>query len=279
MARRGPSVADCRRALWLLGVVPPVDHAGVLKAWRARVAQAHPDRHLGDAKREQAAATLTRALNDARETLDLWFDEERDWPPSGGGPQTVRFDEHEPWPEREAPAESAPVDPLTGLRAGDRVRLWPFDGEVLTVAGTEFDRRDRSTWVTLLEHPTEVKSDRVRLAAFSCPTCGACAGPAMDDPAVRPCPDCLIDLRRLERSPAEAPRIRRAIEARATAGESQAEAIGDGRFADRARERRRWARRLSLAERDDLQAALLGAFGSAWERWGETRGDDARGQM
>ena len=240
-----------------------------MRAWRDRVGQAHPDRHLGNQAREQAAATLTRGLNDARETLDWWIDEERDWPPGRSGPRTVRFDEAEQWPEPTPKPEAAPVCVVTGLRMGDHVRLWPFDGDVLTVLGTETDLRDRSTWVRLLDHPEVVKADRVRLSAFSCPTCGACAGPVIATSALRPCPLCLLDLRLLERSAAEAPRIRRAIEARAQAGEAEAEAIGDGRYADRARERRRWARRLILAEPDDLHAALLGAFSRAWERWGE----------
>ncbi|MFM7551246.1 MAG: hypothetical protein ACKO7Q_00130, partial [Actinomycetota bacterium] len=81
--RRTPTTTDCRRALWLLGAQPPLDHAGVLKAWRGRVAQAHPDRHVGDERREQAAATLTRALNEARETLDWWIDQDLDWPSPG----------------------------------------------------------------------------------------------------------------------------------------------------------------------------------------------------
>ena len=241
--RRTPTSADCRRALWLLGVAPPLDHDGVLRAWRGRVAQAHPDRHVGDERREQAAATLTRALNEARETLDWWIEQDLDWPSARGGVREVRFDEPEPWPERAPAEEVAPVCSVTGLRRGDRVRLRPYDGDVLVVEGTEVDQRDRSVWVRLVDQPQPVRSDRVRLAAFSCPACGACAGPAVDEPTIRPCPDCLIDLRRLEQRPDEAARIRRAIEARARAGESLAESIGDGRLADRARERRRWARR------------------------------------
>jgi len=62
-------VAECRRALWLLGVVAPVDHAGVLKAWRKRVAQTHPDRHVGDEAREQAAATFRKKLGVVRVAL------------------------------------------------------------------------------------------------------------------------------------------------------------------------------------------------------------------
>ena len=268
--RQSHTVAECRRALWLLGLEPPVDSKAVLLAWRGRVAQTHPDRHVGDADRERAAETLTRALNDAREVLDAWIAEERDWPPAGRGARTVRFDEPEPWPEREEEPPVAAVDPLTGLRAGDRVRAWPYDGDLLTVVDTEMDLRERVSWVRVAEQDAALRSDKVRLAAFSCPTCGACAGPRIDDAEVRPCPDCLVDLRRLERSAADAPRIRRAIEARAKAGEAEAEAIGDGRFADRARERRRWARRLVTAGPDDLHAALLGAFAGAWERWGET---------
>ena len=158
--RRTPTVADCRRALWLLGAQPPLDHAGVLKAWRARVAQSHPDRHVGDERREQAAATLTRALNEARETLDWWIDEDLDWPaPGAGGVREVRFDEPEPWPEREPAEAVAPVCPLTGLRRGDQVRLRPYDGDLLVVEGTEVDQRDRSVWVRLVDHPA-ARADR-----------------------------------------------------------------------------------------------------------------------
>ena len=173
MGRR-PSytVAECRRALWLLGVEPPLDEQGVLAAWRRRVAQTHPDRHLGDAAREEAAATLTRALNEAREVLDWWIAEDHDWPAAGS--RTVRFDEPEPWPERDPEPTIAPVDPITGLRAGDRVRVWPFDGELLTVVDTEMDLRDRTSWVRVAGRERAVGSDRIRLAAFSCPTCGAC---------------------------------------------------------------------------------------------------------
>lgn len=233
--------------------------------------QTHPDLHTADATRAEAASVLTRALNDARDTLDWWIESGLDWPDSAGparGPTTVHFDEPEPWPEREEEAVVAGVCPVTGLRAGDRVRLWPFDGDPLTVAGTETDRRDNSTWVRLDERDAAVRADRVRLAGFSCPVCGTCAGPYLEHPTIRPCPACLVDLRRLERAPRDAPRIRKAIEARARAGEREAAGIGDPRMADRAHERHRWARRLLTAGPEDLEAALLGAFGRAWERWG-----------
>jgi hypothetical protein len=84
---------------------------------------------------------------------------------------------------------------------------------------------------------------------------------------VRPCPDCLVDLRRLERHAAEAGRVRSAIEARAQAGIATADGIGDERMSERARERRGWARRLRAAEPDDLHAALISAFTNAFDRW------------
>ncbi|CAA9534128.1 MAG: hypothetical protein AVDCRST_MAG79-1193 [uncultured Thermoleophilia bacterium] len=264
-----PGPRDCARALWLLGLTAPVTREEVTAAWRARVSRTHPDLHASSAAKSDAAAVLTRALNDARATLNRWIEDRRDWPDVRPRATTVRFDEAdpEPWPERAPSAEPAVVDRRTGLRAGDRVRLWPYDGDVEQVQGTELDGPEGPTWVLFADRAA-VRSERVRLAAYSCPVCGVCAGPAVDDPAVRPCPDCLVDLRRLDDRPAEAPRIRRAIEARAEAGVSIARELDDGRLIDRATERRRWARRLRDAGPEDLHAALLAAFGRAWERWG-----------
>jgi len=265
--RRDPTTRDCNRALWLLGLEPPVTSAEVTAAYRERVARTHPDRHAGTAAKEAAAATLTRALNDARATLETWIASENDWPGRAGA-TAVRFgEEPEPWPERAPAEEAAAVCRRTGLRAGDLVRIWPYDDEPVTVTGTDVDGPDEPVWVRL-DDRSGVRADRVRLAAYQCPVCGDCAGPAVDAPNVRPCPPCLVDLRRLEQSAADAPRIRRAIEARATAGLATADAIGDDRLVDRARERRRWARRLVEAGPDDLHAALLAAFGRAFERWG-----------
>ncbi|MGZ4430995.1 MAG: hypothetical protein ACXVYV_05040, partial [Gaiellales bacterium] len=118
-----------------------------------------------------------------------------------------------------------------------------------------------------LDDGIAARADRVRLAAFACPVCGFCAGPRVEHPTQRPCPDCLVDLRLLERRPAEARRVRSAIEARAEAGRVTATGLGDGRLAGRAADRRRWARRLHDAGQDDLHAALLSAFSTAFERW------------
>ena len=267
MPRTGaPTPRDCVRALWLLGLVGPVSREEVTSAWRGRVARTHPDRFATSAAKVEAAEVLTRALNDARTTLVAWIDSGREWP-QPGGPREVRFDEPEPWPERREPTGPAPVCRHTGLRAGDHVRLWPYDGELLEVTGTEVDGPEQPVWVLLRDAPAG-RAELVRLAAFSCPVCGLCAGPDVEDATIRPCPDCLVDLRRLEQRAGEGVRIRRAIEARAEAGIAVAQTLHDGRLLDRARERRRWARRLRDVGPDDLHAALLGAFGRAWERWG-----------
>ncbi len=271
MSRR-PSASACARALWLLGLTPPVDARELNAAWRARVTRTHPDLHAATERKAAAAATLTRALNEAKETVADWIEQDLPWPDAAGGPQVVRLDSGppEPWPERPAPPQVARLCTRTGLRAGDLVRIWPYAGDELeTVRGTETDGDDAPVWV-LLASGGAARSDRVRLAAYGCPVCGLCAGPAVDLPVVRPCPDCLVDLRRLEGRPAEADRIRRAIEARSEAGLAEATALGDGVFLDRARERRRWARRLREAGSEDLHAALLAAFGRAFERWHAT---------
>jgi hypothetical protein len=46
-----------------------------------------------------------------------------------------------------------------------------------------------------------------------------------------------------------------------------ADGLGDDRMAERARERRGWARRLRSAPPDDLHAALISAFTNAFDRW------------
>jgi hypothetical protein len=268
MPRRRTSERDCARALWLLSLTPPVTPEQLTSAYRARISQAHPDRHTGSRTRSEAANTLTRALNDARAVVAEWIGSGREWPspPSAVRNRTGR-------PERPQPASpaaraaQAPVCPRTGLRAGDLVRIWPYEGDAHTVAGTIVGpSRYSPAWVVLADGG-EVPADRVRLAAFACPVCGICAGPVVEHPVVRPCPECLVDLRRLERRASEAARVRRAIEARAQAGMAAAGGLGDTHLAERARDRRGWARRLRSAGPDDLHAALLSAFTNAFDRW------------
>jgi hypothetical protein len=272
MPTRSRSGHACARALWLLGLTPPVTEDELTAAWRARITKAHPDRHAGSAERTDAANVMTRALNDARAVVAEWIASGRDWPDGRGRRVVSLADEPEPWPEREPEPAPAPVCRHTGLRRGDRVRLWPYDGPLERVTGTERDVRGGQVWV-LLAGAGAARAERVRLAAYGCPVCGLCEGPAdrrEEAVVVRPCPQCLVDLRRLERRPAEASRVRSAIEARATAGRVRAEALGDPGLVDRAEDRRRWARRLRRAADEDLHAALLSAFGRAFERWAES---------
>jgi hypothetical protein len=161
---------------------------------------------------------------------------------------------------------SAAVCRRTGLRAGDRVRVWPYDGEPVAVRGTELEAGAGVVWVLLAEGAA-APADRVRLAAYGCPVCGACDGPVDGDVVTRPCSECLRDLRLLEQRPSEAGRIRSAIEARSEAGRAMARALDSEWLWHRATERGRWARRLRPAGPDDLHAALLGAFTRAFERW------------
>ncbi len=260
---------QCARALWLLGLRAPVDDAQLASAWRARIRQAHPDRHVDSEDRVEAATLLTRALNDARAVVAEWIASGRPWP-SRDGTVVVPLEvfEPEPWPEREPEPPPAPVCRHTGLRRGDRVRVWPYDGELEIVAGTDHDPDRNQVWVHLLGAGA-AQADRVRLAAYGCPICGMCAGPRQEWVTIRPCPPCLIDLRRLDQRPTEAPRIRAAIEARAHAGRTLAEELEHPWLADRAAERGRWAQGLRRASSEDLTNALLSAFSRAYERWSE----------
>lgn len=254
------SQRDCARALWLLGLEPPVTAAELQAAYRSRMAQAHPDLHQDSDARSEAANVLSRALNGARDLVAEWIESDRDWPRLAGPGLAP---EQPPAPKAADPVQ-APVDRRTGLRAGDLVRVWPYDGDVQVVAGTEPD--GERTWVILRDRGA-VRADRVRLAAYQCPACGRCAGPAVEHPLLRPCPDCLSDLRAIERRPGETRRVRSAIEARAEAGLAEARALRDARLEQRAESRRRWARSLRRAGSDDLRAALLSAFTNAFDRW------------
>src|SRR6478672_238346 len=111
--------SECARALWLLGLQPPVERDELARAWKARVARTHPDLHLSSEQRSEAATVLTRALNDARDTVAAWIDSGREWPQPAMGGRTVPA-QPVSQPDPEPPA--AAVCKHTGLRAGDRVR-------------------------------------------------------------------------------------------------------------------------------------------------------------
>ena len=81
---RRTSPRDCARALWLLGIEPPVTSAQLQAAYRARIAQAHPDLHLDSEARTEAANVLSRAINEARDLVSDWIAADRDWPALAG---------------------------------------------------------------------------------------------------------------------------------------------------------------------------------------------------
>jgi hypothetical protein len=268
MARSRPSAAECARALWLLGLEPPVDERDLSRAWRSRVSQAHPDLHLAPDSAAAAATLLTSALNDARRVVAEWIHSGRDWPAGGASSR--------PQPRPSDAPEPAVVCRHTGLRRGDLVQVMPDRGEPQQVSHTEVDVGGGRVWVVFVDGGAEPAS-RVHLAAYSCPVCGACAGPERERYLLRPCPDCLADLQRLERRPADARRIRSAIEARAETGRAVAGSLEAEELSRRAVERRRWARKLRDAGDEDLRAALLSAFSHAFERWAAPAGStDAR---
>lgn len=256
MRRSALRASECARALWLLGLEPPVEHEELARAWKLRVARTHPDLHARSERRTEAATVLTAAINQARDVVSAWIDSGREWPnPLGRSGEATRR------PSRPAEPE---ICRHTGLRAGDLVRVRPFDMDPLAVRGTEVG--DGVVWV-LLADGSAAPAANVRLAAFGCPVCGACEGPLDGAVVTRPCGDCLRDLRRLEQRPAEAGRIRSAIEARSEGGRANARVLESEWLEHRAHERSRWARRLRTAGEDDLRAALLGAFTRAFERW------------
>ncbi|HSS55690.1 MAG TPA: hypothetical protein VLK79_13665 [Gaiellales bacterium] len=263
MRPRAPRTGDCARALWLLGLQPPVDPDELAAAWKRRVIRAHPDLHAVSEQRSEAATMLTRALNDARDTVQAWIASGREWPQPAMGGRTVPA---QPVSQPDPEPTVAAVCKHTGLRAGDRVRTWPYDGDPVAVRGTEVEAGAGTVWV-LLGDGSAAASHRVRLAAYGCPVCGACEGPVDGAVVTRPCSDCLRDLRRLEQRSSEGPRIRTAIEARSEAGRATARSLDSAWLGERAAERGRWARRLRLASPEDLHAALLGAFTRAFERW------------
>ena len=198
-----------------------------------------------------------------------WIEDDLPWPDPAGGPSVVRLDttDPEPWPERQPEPDVARFEPRTGLRGGDRVRVWPYEGDLLeTVRGTESDGDDEPVWV-LLEGSSAVRSDKSAWPPTAVPSAASAPARASrtpwSGPARRASSTCAGWSAARRRPTASAAPSRPAPRP----GSPRPTALGDDRLVDRARERRRWARRLLEAGPDDLYAALLAAFGRAFERW------------
>jgi hypothetical protein len=203
--RETTSTEDVGAVRWLLGLQPPVDPDRSPQPGR-RVAA--PTQTCAVSEQRRGGDRVTRALNDARDTLQSWIASGREWPQPAMGGRTVPA---QPAPQPEPDPPAAAVCKHTGLRAGDRVRTWPYDGDPVAVRGTEVEAGAGTVWV-LPADGSATASHRVRPAAYGCPVCGACEARSTAPSSRRPCSDCLRDLRRLSsdrpRAPASARRSR-----------------------------------------------------------------------
>ena len=150
--------------------------------------------------------------------------------PVGADDDEMPEDDRPPAPARRVPTpEEERGERRAGLRPGDHVR--PIDGDELWRVRRVTADDTTGPIVVELEDGGERDASTLEPAAYGCPVCGLCAGPAVEHPDRRPCPDCL------PRSPARA---------RARLGRGGAERAADARTArhpDRRRARRPRPRR------------------------------------
>jgi hypothetical protein len=261
MASRSPSRTQIARAQWLLGVDAPESTDEIRRAWKERVARTHPDRN---ADRASAATRVTVAFNQARELCEWWLEAGEAWP-KPMPPEALRT----PEPERVVrPPARTPEQNRSSFRAGDHVaRVIPGRdpaGEpvlVVRAGGTAEDGR-----VELEDGTSAAPADLVPVA-FGCPVCGHCSGPAVERPALRPCPACLAELVQLERSERAVEPALRGIRSRARAGRATAAELGDNGLEELARERYRWAEGVARRPREERRGKMLAAYAHAYALW------------
>jgi hypothetical protein len=273
--RRRPTARDTVRALWLLGLREPADVDEIRQAWKNRVAQAHPDRRLDN---NEAATRLTAAFNDARDICERWAESGLPWPEPG--PRVIRLDgpddlvpepadeEDRPEPARRVPTpEEERGERRASLRPRDRVRAIDDGDEVWRVVRVTAGDTTGPVLVELDDGSTR-DAATLELAAYGCPVCGLCAGPLVEHPGHRPCPECLIALRRLEREPGSTESELSALQTRARRGVRIADELGDHGLGEEARERIRWSEGVRRRPREERRGALLAAFAHAFAVWG-----------
>jgi hypothetical protein len=261
MSSRAPSRAQIARAQWLLGVDAPETTDEIRRAWKERVARTHPDRN---ADRATAATRVTVAFNQARELCEWWLEAGEAWP-KPMPPEALRA----PEPERvvRPPARTAAQN-RSSFRMGDHVaRVVPGRDPaaeptlVVRAGGTAEDGR-----IELADGSTAAPGDLVPVA-YGCPVCGLCSGPAVERPALRPCPSCLAELVQLERSERAVEPALRGIRSRARAGRATAAELGDHGLEELARERYGWAEGVARRPREERRGKMLAAYAHAYALW------------
>ncbi len=268
MASRAPSYPQIARAQWLLGLDAPESQDEIRRAWKERVARTHPDRNT---ERANAATRVTAAFNQARELCEWWLEAGEPWP-KPMPPEALRQAE----PERVVrPPARTPEQNRASFRSGDTVVRAlpgrdPAAAPVLTVRAMSDDRVE-------LEDGTSAVPAELAPVAYGCPVCGLCSGPAVERPALRPCPPCLADLVQLERSERAVDPALRGIRSRARAGRATAAELGDSGLEEAARERFRWAEGVARRPREERRGRMLAAYAHAYALWaaGSTARDAA----
>ena len=271
MASRAPSFPQIARAQWLLGLDAPESAEEIRRAWKERVARTHPDRN---AERAGAATRVTAAFNQARELCEWWLEAGEAWP-KPMPPEALREAE----PERVVrPPARTPEQNRSSFRAGDLIARVvpgrdPASGPVLAVQATGVGEDGR---IELDDGSSAAPGDLVPVA-YGCPVCGHCSGPAVERPALRPCPACLAELVQLERSERAVEPALRGIRARARVGRATAAELGDHGLEELARERYRWAEGVGRRPREERRGKMLAAYAHAYALWaaGSTARDAA----
>ena len=257
MAQKSPSLSQCARALWLLGLDWPESIDEISAAWRRRVASAHPDRH---SERSTAATRLTAAFNEAREICEWWLAEGHEWP-KPRPPEQLR-DSAEQDVEAKRGESRAKPERREPFRPGDLVAPAELGSDAAAVQVLAV-----ADGVARLSDGASAPLRGLTPVSFGCPVCGICVGPVADRPRLRPCLDCLFELTRLERDERAVDEVMSAYTRRAVKGRETASALGNHGLEELARERATWVAGVARRPREERRGKLLAAYAHAYALW------------
>ena len=207
---------------------------------------------------------MTAAFNEAREICEWWLAQDSGWP-KPEPPEQLRSRQEDAREEIRTQSEARRPDPRALFRVGDAVAPATGAEELLRVTGIE---GDGGSGVELSDGSTAPVRGLIPVA-FGCPVCGDCRGPAVAHPALRPCLDCLGELRRIERDERAVEESLRALRRRAVAGRATAAELGDHGLEELARERSRWAEGVHRRPREERRGKMLAAYAHAYALWAE----------